>query len=419
MLIRLHTRAWAYGALTLSVLGLEAFLGWRAEEMYAALLGSFASPVELLIVRLVIGVSVAIFGFVLATHRQYGLEAQLERIKEKEGKLDGFDARKLRKRARRNLFLAMTFVIVHDVAGAIYLILASQAGLTLATLEGNAVLAIQLSMAALGMTAMVFLPFLIGHFTLALAESLPAEQAQQYAVEGLAHLRGVKLTAVEKIAKDTRRLSAEGAWLLLERSAGNDLSQIENSLIREFQQELALLIGVRKDAPMAAAPESEETDDLEDETPERVTVKPEPTPVQTLAPVTQAPALPEGEPETPVVPAGSKIITDAHTALPSAEELSALEAALRDTEWAPVLAKLVKSGQFAELEAFSPFVRGPQRRPGQEFVKESDLPSPARVRLLLKRANVSAERLARLYESGLLETLLQRLAVEREPVTTR
>lgn len=410
MLTRLHTRQWAYGALTLSVLGLEAFLGWRAEEMYAALLGTFASPLELLLVRLVIGVSVAVFGFVLATHRQYGLEAQLERIKDKESRLDGFDANALRRHARRNLFLAMAFVIIHDIAGAIYLILASQPGLTLTTFEANVVLDLQLIMATLGMTAIVFIPFLIGHFTLALAESLPAEHRQRYAVEGLAYLRDGKLAAVQKVANETRKMSAEGALLLLERSAGHDLAALHDPLIREFQEELALLVGVRKAAPTAhAAPRPDAADLDDDEQPERVTVRPEPTETRIEA-MAATPALPERRADDP--PDLREIITDAEMPIVQVAPKS-LEEAIRASGIDPAL--LLAAHDSGQLEALlRPFVSGAPRRPIRPLnghrLPNSQMPGPIRLRNLLRQAGETPESLWTLYASGELGKLLVHLA---------
>src|SRR5579885_3552751 len=83
----LHSRKFGYLALTLAVLALEVVFAWRISLVYGEILQGQASAWEIWVLKTTIFLAVGVFGFVLATHRHYGVAAIEERVK--KGKWGG------------------------------------------------------------------------------------------------------------------------------------------------------------------------------------------------------------------------------------------------------------------------------------------------------------------------------------------
>lgn len=186
-MLKLHTRRTTYALLIFAILGLEAFFGWRAGEFYAFLFKPVASSATLIIVTVAVSVFLTIFGFVLSTHFRYALESMLERAtKAAQSTAKSVKAPTTPKRAwtpRLCIGAAIALVIAHDVAGAAYLVY-------VANTPSQALFII----AMIGMCSLVALPFLVGPFTLALAESLPKERQEEFLAEALRGAWSLKLT---------------------------------------------------------------------------------------------------------------------------------------------------------------------------------------------------------------------------------
>ena len=102
--------------------------------------------------------AVAVFGFVLATHRHYGVEAIRERVK--RGARSG----------ALGVFMAMVVIVVHDWGAAIYTVFGKNQAPNLG-----------LIMVTVGMCGLVLVPFLIGRMAQAMAESLREEEEDTFA----------------------------------------------------------------------------------------------------------------------------------------------------------------------------------------------------------------------------------------------
>ena len=153
----LHSRKFGYMALTLAVLALELVFAWRISLVYGEILQGQGAAWEIGVLKGTIFLAVAVFGFVLATHRHYGVAAIRERVK--RGGWSG----------ALGVFMAMVVIVAHDWGAAIYTVFgknqAPTAGLIAVTV---------------GMCGLVLVPFLIGRMALAMAESLQEEEEDTF-----------------------------------------------------------------------------------------------------------------------------------------------------------------------------------------------------------------------------------------------
>lgn len=166
----LHSRRAAYYGLLVAGLATCIVFGWRIEETWAILFANLEFW-YLIGLRVFIGVTFAILGFVLSTHQRYGLEAVLKRIHDRDlpGMRDEKDKKKATASAKRYVKWAVAFVLLNDFAAALYLVL------TEVRQEWY-----MDALAMIVLAGIIGLPYLLGHWTLALAESVPAEQEELF-----------------------------------------------------------------------------------------------------------------------------------------------------------------------------------------------------------------------------------------------
>jgi signal transduction histidine kinase len=154
----LHSRKFGYWAFTLAVLALEFVFAWRISLVYGEILQGQASAWEIWVLKWTIFLAVAVFGFVLATHRHYGVAAIEERVK--KGKWGG----------KLGVFTAVVVIVAHDWGAAIYSVFghnrAPNLGLVAITI---------------GMCGLVLVPFAVGRMALTMAESLDEEEDEGFA----------------------------------------------------------------------------------------------------------------------------------------------------------------------------------------------------------------------------------------------
>jgi hypothetical protein len=148
MLSFIHSRRVAHDLMVLAVLAMEAFFAWRASLMYVFILTGRVNVLELEIIRWLVFLAVGVFGFALATHRHAGIEAIRAHQQTNWSSLWG-------------LFIAVGIVVLHDVAATIYTV-------------GN-VDSFGAAAAVVGMCGLVFLPFLVGFMSHAIAEGIERE----------------------------------------------------------------------------------------------------------------------------------------------------------------------------------------------------------------------------------------------------
>jgi hypothetical protein len=159
-----------------------------------------ANPWEVWGLTILLSMAVALFGFALATHRQYGLEAIKNRLQKQmppnttlpEGAIAG---------DRWMIRLAMAFFIFQDIAGVIYSFFG----------HGEAP-SFPLVVATISIGGFTIVPFFTGHMTLALAESLPQERKDQFYAHLFDLWQDTLITAASKWAKQARH--AEPADIL-------------------------------------------------------------------------------------------------------------------------------------------------------------------------------------------------------------
>ncbi len=182
MLTFIHSRRFGYVALTLAVLALEVVFAWRISLVYGELLQGQATPREVAVLKWAVFLAVAVFGFVLATHRHYGVAAIRERMQ--EGAWSG----------ALGVFVAVLVIIAHDWGAAIYTVFgkgqAPNPGLVMVTI---------------GMCGLVLVPFLIGRMALALAESLQDEQDERFERQKRQVEQEQQLAALRQGVKEPRR----------------------------------------------------------------------------------------------------------------------------------------------------------------------------------------------------------------------
>jgi hypothetical protein len=153
----LHSRKFGYLALTLAVLALEVVFAWRISLVYGEILQGQASGWEIWVLKATIFLAVAVFGFVLATHRHYGVAAIRERAK--------YGVR----RSTFGVLMAVVVIVAHDWGAAIYTVF----GKNQAPTPG-------LVMVTIGMCGLVLVPFLVGRMALVMAESLREEEDEGF-----------------------------------------------------------------------------------------------------------------------------------------------------------------------------------------------------------------------------------------------
>jgi len=151
MLSFIHSRRVAHDLMVLAVLAMEAFFAWRASLMYVFILSGRVNAIELEVIRWLVFLAVGVFGFALATHRHAGLAA----IKEHEAK--GGQA--------LGIWGAVIVVVAHDLAATIY---------TVGTPDSFGAY-----VAIVGMCALVFLPFLVGLMSHAIAAGIERENKER------------------------------------------------------------------------------------------------------------------------------------------------------------------------------------------------------------------------------------------------
>lgn len=154
----LHSRKFGYLALTLAVLALEVVFAWRISLVYGEILQGQASIWEVWVLKATIFLAVAVFGFVLATHRHYGVEAIRERVK--KGKWSG----------AFGVLMAVVVIVAHDWGAAIYTVFGQQNRLPTPGLLAVTV----------GMCGLVLVPFLVGRMAQVMAESLREEEDEHF-----------------------------------------------------------------------------------------------------------------------------------------------------------------------------------------------------------------------------------------------
>ncbi len=196
MFARIHSRRMAYKLMVLSVLALEAFFGWRTSLMYENVLKDAVGPVELQVIKWLVFVAICVFGFVLSTHRQFGIEAIYDRVAARG--LAQADQNAETSRAVRYIKLAVVVVVVHDLAGALSTIFQ----------PGHPVTFGPVAM-AIGACALVFLPFLVGHMALALAETGPSERRVEIQQTIQQYQHKLQLWALKRLYKHASNLEPE------------------------------------------------------------------------------------------------------------------------------------------------------------------------------------------------------------------
>lgn len=196
MIARLHSRQSGYFLLGLAILFIEMFFGYRSAVMYGEAFKPYLDFLELMACQTVVGAGVAIGGYVLSTHRQFGIEAIAERIaarykyqSEVQSKMGW---------AETGIWLAVAVVVLHEFAGVIYTLFGKGQSITFVSLA-----------VAVGMCAFALLPFLLGHMQLALAESINAEDAAAYGKRINELDQKVRIQAAEEIVKRSSNLSPE------------------------------------------------------------------------------------------------------------------------------------------------------------------------------------------------------------------
>jgi cation transport ATPase len=162
MLSFIHSRRVAHDLMVLAVLAMEVFFAWRASLMYQFILTGRVGMVELDIIRWLVFLAVGVFGFALATHRHAGVEA-IRKRKADHNRL-----------ALSGIFGAVLVVVAHDLAATIYTV--------------GAVDSLGAGVAVAGMCCLVFLPFLVGYMSHAIAEGIEGENKER-ASRKIAHWR--------------------------------------------------------------------------------------------------------------------------------------------------------------------------------------------------------------------------------------
>ena len=193
----LHSRKFGYLALTLAVLALEVVFAWRISLVYGEILQGQASGWEIWVLKATIFLAVAVFGFVLATHRHYGVATIYERVK-KGKRMGAF-----------GVFMAVVVIVAHDWGAAIYTVF----GKNQAPTPG-------LVMVTIGMCGLVLVPFLVGRMALVMAESLQEEEDEGFERKKRKEEQRQQLAALRRGPREPiRAVSSAGRRSLWQRGA--------------------------------------------------------------------------------------------------------------------------------------------------------------------------------------------------------
>lgn len=169
-----HTKRLQYYALLLALLGMEAFFSVRAATVYFDVLNTRMSAVEVDLVSIIVGSAVFLCGFLVASHG----------IKNALGKTDW-----------GNFWIA-ALVIVHDVAGVVYLNYGPGAT------GGGDWASISIT---IGMCAFSLVPFALGNRAEKLRPELEAELEQEVNEFTSAATRTIKRRAVDRVLRLANR----------------------------------------------------------------------------------------------------------------------------------------------------------------------------------------------------------------------
>ena len=252
-LASLHTRRAAYRGISLALLGISIFFAVRNGEMYISLLqhfGAFAATwaipgadvtvpmgqIGMVALQVLLTLTFVYLGFYLSTHQTYVLEAQLSRIQRHAAK-SGADAGKELKAARSTFNWIIWFVIASDVASATYVIFASMPNLSPASFT-SITLDAEILAALVAWSVLVFVEFKIGPFLLALAESLPAERKQEFALQGIEQAQEIKARAMSIVVKEARNMDLARAQAIVRQTAERRIEQEDDPLMQDLLREL-------------------------------------------------------------------------------------------------------------------------------------------------------------------------------------
>lgn len=169
-----HTKRLQYYALLLALLGMEAFFSVRAATVYYDVLSPRMSAIEVDLVSIIVGTAVFLCGYMVASHG----------IKNALGKTDW-----------GNFWIA-ALVIVHDVAGVVYLNYGPGA-------NGSGDWA-SISI-TVGMCAFSLVPFALGNRAEKLRPELEAELEQEVNEFTSAATRTIKRRAVDRVLRLANR----------------------------------------------------------------------------------------------------------------------------------------------------------------------------------------------------------------------
>lgn len=232
MFSNLHTRRGTYRLVVWALVGVEGFFGWRAGLMYSSVLSGLADGYELTAIIIALSISLGVFGFFLATHRQQALEAMEDRLRarQKKGYLTDKQLTKSLRRANRAITAAVGLVVLHDLAGALYT--------TLHNVTAFGQITIPLGVVALGMSALAVVPFLVGPATQALADGLAEERRTQLANEAVELTFGIQIGALRRKAQQARHQDPDAilASPLLRMLSAGTLDETQRDAITDLLQ---------------------------------------------------------------------------------------------------------------------------------------------------------------------------------------
>jgi len=169
-----HTKRLQYYALLLALLGMEAFFSVRAATVYYDVLGTRMSAVEVDLVSTIIGGAVFLCGYMVASHG----------VRHASGKMDW-----------GNFWIA-ALVVVHDVAGVVYLNYGP--GATGSTDWASISITI-------GMCLFSLVPFAMGNRAEKLRPELEAELEQEVNEFTSSATRTIKRRAVDRVLRLANR----------------------------------------------------------------------------------------------------------------------------------------------------------------------------------------------------------------------
>lgn len=203
MLNLLHSRKTGYFFLVLAVLALEIFLGWRSSIMYAAILSGEIGLLELNLIKWLVFLAIAVFGFTLSVHRHYGAEAIVDHMKQRGKTVGGW----------AGIATAMVIVIFHDLAATVYTVFGDGKTPTFPLIAATA-----------GMSALCFVPFLTSRMMRALHDGVAGERQERHELkmQSIQHKQEIKTlkqnppTAPKLASATPPRQTVTGEFITLE-----------------------------------------------------------------------------------------------------------------------------------------------------------------------------------------------------------